>query len=131
MTTDRVNPELLAVPRGFSHAVVGTGTMVFLAGQTSMNRDGNIVGDTVVDQFRQALRNVLIALTAAGGTADQLANITVYITDMDDYKAHAREIGGVWRELVGRHYPAMAGIGVSRLWDAEAMVEIQAVAVLD
>lgn len=130
MSIERVNPDHLATPHGFSHAVVGTGTTVFLAGQTAMNIDGDIVGDTMVDQFRQALVNVLTALTAAGGNADQLATVTVYITDMDDYKAHAREIGAVWRELVGRNYPAMAGVGVSRLWDVEAMVEIQAVAVL-
>jgi enamine deaminase RidA (YjgF/YER057c/UK114 family) len=56
--------------------------------------------------------------------------LTVYIVDMDDYKAHAREIGGVWRRLVGAGYPAMAGIGVSRLWDVEALVEVQGYAAL-
>jgi enamine deaminase RidA (YjgF/YER057c/UK114 family) len=55
----------------------------------------------------------------------------VYVTDMDDYRAHAREIGGVWRRLVGRDYPAMAGIGVARLWDKEALVEMQGFAVVE
>ena len=130
MTLERVNPKALAQPAGFSHAVVGSGRVVFLAGQTSMDADGRIVGDDVVSQFETALGNLLAALAAAGGRPDQLASLTVYITDMDDYRAHAREIGEVWRRLVGRDYPAMAGIGVARLWDVEAKVEVQGFAVL-
>jgi enamine deaminase RidA (YjgF/YER057c/UK114 family) len=131
MTIERINPGELARPSGFSHAVIGTGTIVFLAGQTAMDPSGAIVGATVVDQFRQALTNLLTALRSVGGQPDQLASVTVYITEIDDYKAHGREIGQAWRDLVGAHYPAMAGIGVSRLWDAEAKVEIQGLAVLD
>lgn len=131
MSLERVNPGELATPSGFSHAVVANGTVIFLAGQTSMDANGAIVGTTVIEQFRQALTNLLTALRAAGGRPDQLASVTIYLTDIDDYKAHAREIGQAWRELIGSHYPAMAGIGVSRLWDAEAMVEIQGFAVID
>lgn len=131
MTIQRVNPTQLAAPSGFSHAVVGSGTTVFLAGQTALDATGAIVGADVVAQFDQALTNVLHALTAAGGRPDQLANVTIYVTDVDDYKANARAIGAVWRRLVGRDYPAMAAIGVARLWDVEALVEIQGTAVLD
>ncbi len=131
MSIRRVNPDGLAAPVGFSHAVVGTGTTVHLAGQTGMAPDGSIVDGGVVAQFEQALANILTALDAAGGRPDQLAAMTIYIVDMDGYRAHAREIGAVWRRLVGTDYPAMAGIGVARLWDAEALVEIQATAVLD
>jgi enamine deaminase RidA (YjgF/YER057c/UK114 family) len=127
---ERVNPPELAAPRGFAHAVVGTGTVVFLAGQTALDRDGRIVGDDVVAQFEQALGNLLTALQAAGGAPHQLASLTVYAVDLADYRAHAREIGAVWGRLVGRDYPAMAGIGVSRLWDAEALVEVQGMALL-
>jgi enamine deaminase RidA (YjgF/YER057c/UK114 family) len=127
---NRVNPDSLARPSGFSHAVVGRGTAVFLAGQTGMNADGAIVGGGVVAQFEQALANLLTALAEAGGTPDRLASLTIYIVDMDDYRAHAREIGEVWRRLVGTGYPASAGIGVTRLWDAEALVEVQGLAVL-
>jgi enamine deaminase RidA (YjgF/YER057c/UK114 family) len=130
MTIERVNPDELATPKGFSHAVIGRGTVVFLAGQTALDKDGRIVGGDVVAQFEVALGNLLAALRAAGGRADQLASLTVYITDMDDYKANSREIGQVWRRLAGTEYPAMAGIGVSRLWDAEALVEIQGYAVI-
>ncbi len=131
MSIERINPAGLAEPKGFSHAVVGRGTTVFLAGQTALNAEGRIVGETVVAQFEQALANLLTALREAGGEPAQLASLTVYVTDMDDYRTHAREIGGVWRRLVGRDYPAMAGIGVARLWDKEAMVEMQGFAVIE
>jgi len=127
---ERIDPPELARPSGFAHAVRATGTYVFLAGQTALDADGNVVGAGVVEQFEQALGNLLTALRAAGGAPHQLASLTVYVVDMDDYRRHAREIGHAWQRLVGRDYPAMAGIGVSRLWDAEALVEVQGVAVL-
>ena len=126
----RVNPPSLAAPSGFSHAVVATGTTVFLAGQTGMSCDGSIVPGGVVAQFEQALANLLTALAEAGGSPCDLTSLTIYIVDMDDYRAHAREIGGAWKRLIGSDYPAMAGIGVSRLWDADAVVEVQGFAVL-
>lgn len=127
---ERVNPPELGTPRGFSHAVVGSGKVVLLAGQTALNPEGRIVGDTVVEQFEQALGNLLASLSAAGGTPADLASLTVYIVDMDDYKERSRDIGAVWKRLIGSHYPAMAGVGVSRLWDVEALVEVQGMAVL-
>lgn len=130
MTIERVNPPWLARPSGFSHAVVGTGTVVFLAGQTALDADGLLVGTDVVTQFDQALANVLTALTAAGGTPDRLAALTVYATDLGDYRANAAAIGEVWRRRAGRDYPAMAAVGVSRLWDEAALVELQGTAVL-
>jgi enamine deaminase RidA (YjgF/YER057c/UK114 family) len=126
----RVDPDSLARPSGFSHAVVGTGTTVHLAGQTALDRSGAVVGDGVVEQFEQALSNLLTALAAAGGAPGDLASLTVYVVDMEDYRAHSRQVGQVWKRLVGTDYPAMAGIGVARLWDAEALVEVQGVAVL-
>lgn len=130
MALQRVNPPELGRPSGFSHAVVGEGRTVFLAGQTALDASGQIVGEGVVAQFELALGNLLVALRAAGGEPEHLASLTVYIVDMDDYRAHAAEIGRVWKRLVGRDYPAMAGIGISRLWDAEALVEVQGFAVL-
>ena len=132
MTFDRINPPALAAPRGFSHAVSTTrGRTVYLAGQTALDADGRIVGDDVVSQFEQALSNLVAALAAAGGSGSDLATVTIFIVDMDDYLARSREIGAVWRRLVGTDYPAMAGIGVSRLWDVEALVEVQGIAVLE
>ncbi len=132
MTFERINPPDLAKPRGFSHAVVtDRRRTVYLAGQTALDASGTIVGDGVVAQFEQALGNLLHALRAAGGAPADLVTVTLYIVDMDDYLAHAREIGAVWRRLAGTEYPAMAGIGVSRLWDAEALVEIQGIAAVE
>ncbi len=129
--SERVNPPELGPPRGFSHAVVASpGRIVFLAGQTALDADGRIVGDGVVAQFERALDNLLTALRAAGGEPQHLATLTVYAVDLADYREHAREIGAVWRRLVGTDYPAMAGIGVARLWDDEALVEVQGIAAL-
>jgi enamine deaminase RidA (YjgF/YER057c/UK114 family) len=131
MTLQRVNPPSLAKPSGFSHAVVADGgRVVFLAGQVALGADGAVVGDTVAAQFERALANLLEALRAAGGSPADLASLTVYAVDLAGYRAQAREIGLAWRRLVGREYPAMAAIGVSRLWDPAALVEIQGYAVI-
>lgn len=129
MALERINPAELGRPSGFAHAVRATGsTRVYLAGQTALDSTGAIVGATIVEQFEQALSNLLTALAAAGGTAENLATVTIYLVDIADYRAHARELGAVWRRLAGTEYPAMAGIGISRLWDDEALVELQGVA---
>jgi enamine deaminase RidA (YjgF/YER057c/UK114 family) len=130
MTTERINPAELARPSGFSHAVAATGRLVFLAGQTGVDRDGNVADGGVVPQFERALTSLLTALGAAGGLPSDLVSLTIYLTDMADYQAHAREIGAVWRRLAGTDYPAMAAVGVTRLWLPELLVEIQGIAVV-
>ena len=126
-----MNPPSLAAPSGFAHAVIATGgRIVFLAGQTALDASGQIVGSTIVEQFEQALANLLTALAAAGGQPADLASLTVYAVDLADYRAHGRELGAVWRRLAGRDYPAMAAVGVSRLWDVAALVEVQGHAVV-
>jgi enamine deaminase RidA (YjgF/YER057c/UK114 family) len=131
VTAERVNPPELSPPAGFSHAVVATGSrLVFLAGQTALDADGKVVGDTLPEQFTRALANLLTALRAAGGAPADLARVTVYATDVAAYRTHARELGRVWRELAGRDYPAMAVVEVVRLWDERAMVELDGFALL-
>lgn len=124
---DHVNPPELARPSGFSHAV-RHGNAIHLSGQTAMDAEGRIVEGGIVAQFRQAFTNLLTALRSAGGEPSDLLSVTIYLTDIPDYQANGREIGRVWRELAGRDYPAMAGIGVTALWQPEAMIEIQGVA---
>jgi enamine deaminase RidA (YjgF/YER057c/UK114 family) len=128
----RLNDPGLAPAVGFTHAVVGdaAGRTVFLAGQTATDAGGGLTGVGIVAQFETALRNLLTALASAGGNPADLATLTVYAVDLEDYKAHARELGAVWRRLAGRDYPAMAAVGVTRLWDSAAVVELQGVAVL-
>jgi len=131
MDMERINPSGLAQPSGFSHAVSApAGRLVFLAGQIGMDRDGQVAPGGVVAQFEQALSNLLAALAAAGGHPSDLASLTIYLTDVEDYQAHGKEIGAVWRRLAGSDYPAMAGVGVTRLWLPGAVVEIQGIAVV-
>jgi enamine deaminase RidA (YjgF/YER057c/UK114 family) len=131
VTAERVNPPELSPPTGFSHAVVATGSrIVFLAGQTALDADGKVTGSTLPVQFEQALTNLLTALHAAGGTPADLARVTVYATDVAAYRAHAAEVGGIWRRLAGRDYPAMAVVEVVRLWDVQALIELDGFAVL-
>lgn len=128
----RINPAELAPPTGFSHAVTAAGgRLVFLAGQTALDGDGKVVGDTLPEQFETALVNLLTALRAAGGAPTALARVTVYATDVAEYRAHASELGAIWKRLAGREYPAMAVIGTVRLWDEQAKVELDGIAVLD
>ncbi|QDQ96200.1 RidA family protein [Tomitella fengzijianii] len=124
-----VNPPELGRPSGFSHAV-RAGDTVYLAGETALNAEGRIVGDTLVEQFEKALDNMLTSLRAAGGGPENLVSLTIYIVDLQEYKAVMRDIGRVWKKMIGAHYPATAGIGVARLWDIEARVEVQGIAYL-
>ncbi|WP_182358792.1 RidA family protein [Tomitella gaofuii] len=124
-----VNPPELGRPSGFSHAV-RAGDTVYLAGETALDAEGRIVGDTLVEQFEKALDNMLTALRAAGGGPEKLVSLTIYIVDLQEYKAAMRDIGRVWKKMIGDHYPATAGIGVARLWDIEARVEVHGVAYL-
>jgi len=131
MTLERVNPPSLARPSGFSHAVVAAGgRLVFLAGQVALDGDGAITGATMAAQFERALANLLQALRAAGGGPEHLASLTVYVVGLEDYQRQSREIGLAWRRLAGREYPAMAAVGVTRLWDRSALVELQGYAVI-
>jgi enamine deaminase RidA (YjgF/YER057c/UK114 family) len=127
---ERINPGELPRASGFSHAVIVTGPtrLVFLAGQTGLGTDGQVVGGGVVTQFEQALGNLLTALSAAGGQPSDLVSLTIYVVSIDEYRQHGKQLGAVWRRLAGTEYPAMAAVEVSRLWDPAAIVEIQGVA---
>ena len=117
-----VNPSELPEPVGFSHAVVAGGA-VYLAGQIGD-------GDSIVEQFDSAAGRLLTALRAAGGEPDHLASLTVYVTDVEEYRSSLSELGAVWRRHFGRRYPAMALVGVAALFEPDAKVELMGVAVL-
>ncbi|WP_242581728.1 RidA family protein [Streptomyces sp. MST-110588] len=127
-----MNPPRLSPPTGFSHAVRAApgSTVVFLAGQTALDGAGRIVGDGLVEQFEQALTNLLTAAEAAGAGPADLAKLTVFAVDVADYRRQAPALGRVWKRLVGRDYPAMAVVGTTRLWDEAALVEIEGIAVI-
>ncbi|MCP1411420.1 MULTISPECIES: RidA family protein [Micrococcaceae] len=129
MSHQTINPESLPKPSGFAHGILA-GNTVFLGGQTALDKNMNIVPGGIVEQFTQAFSNVITTLREAGGQPEDLVNVTIYLTDVDDYMANGREIGRIWRDMAGSQYPAMAGIGVTRLWQKEALIEIQGIAVI-
>ena len=120
----------LAPPAGYSHAVVAPpGTTIYLGGQTAQAPDGTIQGNTIVEQFDLAARNLLAALAAAGGEPDDLVSLQIFVTNLAAYRLASRELGTVWRQHFGRRYPAMALIGVTELFDPRALVELVGIAV--
>lgn len=125
-----INPPTLAPPRGYSHGVVGSGRVLFVAGQIGWNARGELVGDRFVDQFDQALANVLSVVGEAGGAPESIARLTIYVVDKTEYLAAPREIGENYRARMGRHYPAMTLVEVKSLLEEGAKVEIEATALI-
>jgi enamine deaminase RidA (YjgF/YER057c/UK114 family) len=117
-------------PRGYANGVLAEGRLVFVAGQIGWDETGDFPAAELPGQVRQALRNVLAVLAQAGGRAEDIARMTWYVTDRDEYIASGREIGEAYREVMGRHYPAMAVVQVVALVEARARVEIEATAVV-
>lgn len=118
-------------PRGYANGIAARGTLVFVAGQIGWDAVGErIVSDALTDQVRQALANVLTVLAEAGGRPEHVARMTWYVTDRDEYVREAKAIGAAWRELMGRHFPAMAVVAVTALVEPAAKVEIEATAVV-
>jgi enamine deaminase RidA (YjgF/YER057c/UK114 family) len=123
-------PEL-APPVGYAHAVrAAPGRTVWLGGQTAMDPDGSISGATLPSQFDRAAANLLAALAAAGGAPEHLVSLQVFVTDVPAYRAALGELGVIWKERFGRHYPAMGLFGVQELFDPTALVELMGVAVI-
>ena len=121
----------LAEPVGFAHAVVAApGRTVYLGGQTAQGSDGAIVGTTMAEQFDQAAGNVVAALEAAGGTPEHLVSLVIYTTAVAEYRAALKELGPLWRKHFGRHYPAVALLGVAELFDEAAKIELVGTAVI-
>ena len=123
-----VNPEGLAPARGFSHATIA-GDTVWTGGQIGSDASGKVVEGGVVAQFEKAIRNLATALRAAGCSPEDTVKLTYYVTRLDEYKTNLPALGAAYREVFGRHYPATTLIAVSALFDPDALVEIEAVAV--
>ena len=126
-----VQPEGFPPARGYANGVVLEAERpLYVAGQIGWELDGSFASDELVPQFARALDHVLAVVAAAGGRPEHIAQMTVYVTDMAAYRASLRELGRIWRERIGTHYPAMALVAVSELVEPRALVEIQAVAAL-
>ena len=132
MSLSPINPPALGEPRGWTNGLLAPAgaRVLFVAGQTARDGDGRIVPGGMARQWDQALANVLAVVGAAGGSAADVARMTVFVTDLDAYKAARREIGAVWKARMGRHYPAMSVVEVTGLVDDGAVVEIEATAVI-
>ncbi|GGM46686.1 enamine deaminase RidA [Longimycelium tulufanense] len=123
-------PEL-AQPVGFAHAVVTSpGRTVYLGGHTAQGQDGAVRGKSMAEQFEVAAGNVVSALAAAGARPEHLVSLTIYVTDMAEYRTSLNELGPIYRRHFGRHYPAIALLGVQALLDPVAKVELLGVAVV-
>lgn len=114
-------------PRGYANGRIGRGRPLYVAGQIGWD-GARVVDGGLVAQFARALDNVLAIVRAAGGDGEDIASMTAYVTSVADYRAAVRELGAVWRERLGRHYPAMALVEVTALVEPAAVVEIQAIA---
>ncbi len=127
-----INPASLGKPKGFSNGVLadGSGSLLFIAGQIGSDEAQTIVSEDFVEQFDRALANVVTVVSEAGGQADQIARLVIYVTDKTEYTLNLKAVGECYRARMGRHFPAMVLVEVKSLLDDNAKVEIEAVAVL-
>lgn len=127
-----INPAALGAPRGYSNGMLAPagGRLLFVAGQVAWDEEQRIVSPDFAAQFHQALANVVAVVVEAGGSAGDLAQLTLYVTDKAEYVAALKAVGEGYRALMGRHYPAMALVEVAGLLEPGAKVEIAAVAVI-
>ena len=117
-------------PKGYSNGIAAHGRIVVTAGVVGWNEQEHFASDKLSDQFSQALRNILAILACDGADASRIVRLTCYVTSIDEYLESAKDIGAAWREIMGKHYPAMALVEVVRLVEREAKVEIEATAVV-
>ena len=126
-----INPESLGAPRGYANGVITDGRrLLFIAGQIGWDENQQIVSDDIVEQFDRALANVITVVVEADGRPDQIARLVIYVTDKNEYKARAKEIGERYRALMEKHFPAMVLVEVKSLLEDRAKVEIEGTAVL-
>ena len=131
--TQPINPPSLVKPAGYAHGWEAQGgKTIYIAGQVATDREGRVVGPgDLVAQFRQVCENLAAVVAERGGQLTDVVKLTIYVLSKSDYQAKAREIGGVYREYFGRHYPAMTLVEVKGLYDDGCLIEIEGIAVID
>jgi enamine deaminase RidA (YjgF/YER057c/UK114 family) len=126
-----IDPDSLPVASGYSHGVsVPAGQLLFIAGQIAVDKDNRVVSENIVEQFDQALANVMVVLNAAGGKPENVTRMAIYVTNKVEYTTYRREIGKRYQKHMGKNFPAMVLVQVAALLDDAAKVEIEAMAVL-
>lgn len=117
-------------PRGYSNGIKARGRLIFTAGVVGWDEAERFASHSLPGQFEQALRNTLAILAEGGAGPEHIARMTVYVTEVDLYRQHLKDIGAIWQRVIGRHYPAMALVGVTELVEPAALVEIETTAVV-
>jgi len=125
-----LQPPHWAQPKGYSNGIAAKGAMVFVSGTVGWNAEGNFVADDFAGQTRQALQNIVEVLNEAGARPEHIVRMNWYVVDKNEYLAASREIGAIYREIIGRHYPAMTVVEVSGLLEGKARLEIEVTAVV-
>ncbi len=125
-----IQPEGWARPKGYANGVSASGRTIFVAGQIGWDAEQRLVGDALVAQAKQALENIVAVLAADGARPEHLVRLTWYVTDRAAYLAAGRELGEVYRAVIGRHFPAMTAVEVTALMEPRAVVEIEATAIV-
>ena len=125
-----IQPEHWSRPSGYAHGIVAEGRLLFLAGQVGWDENQRMVGDGLVEQIDQALKNVLTLLSEVGAEAHDVVRMNWYITDKHEYLTERKRIGALWRKHMGRHYPVMTVVEVVSLLEDGAKVEIESTAVM-
>jgi enamine deaminase RidA (YjgF/YER057c/UK114 family) len=126
----RLQPPGWPEPRGYANGIEAEGRLVFVGGQIGWDETGAFASPDLAGQVRQTLRNIVAVLAEAGAGPEHVARLTWFVTDRDEYLASLKEIGAAYRDVMGRHFPAMAVVQVVSLVEAEAKVEIEATAVI-
>jgi enamine deaminase RidA (YjgF/YER057c/UK114 family) len=125
-----LQPDSWAKPSGYANGIAARGRTIYLAGQIGWDHKAVLKSDYLVDQVRQALRNIVAILAEAGAGPEHITSMTWYLTDRDEYLDNLKGIGEVYREICGRNFPTMAAVQVVSLMEKRAKVEIQAIAVV-
>jgi enamine deaminase RidA (YjgF/YER057c/UK114 family) len=125
-----LQPPGWAPPKGYANGIAARGTLVFVGGQVGWNAQQRFESDDFVAQARQALDNVVAVLREATARPEHIVRMTWYVVDRDEYLASLRALGQAYRDVIGRHYPAMTAVEVSALIESRARVEIEATAVV-
>ena len=130
MTHNLLQPPGWAPAKGYANGVAARGTLVFVGGQIGWNAQQQFETDDFIEQTRQTLQNVVAVLKEAGAGPEHMVRMTWYVIDRVEYNARLKELGGVYREVIGKHFPAMTCVEVAALMEARAKVEIEVTAVL-
>jgi enamine deaminase RidA (YjgF/YER057c/UK114 family) len=125
-----LQPPSWARPKGFSNGISAKGQIVFVSGMVGCDAKGKFVSENFAGQARQALKNILEVLAEVHAKPEHIARMTWYVVDKKEYLAASKELGAAYREIIGRHYPAMTAVEVAALIEDKARVEIEVTAVI-